>query len=112
MKHILLDENVPHKLGRCLAPHRVETVFDRGWSALTNGHLLSVAETAGFDIMITADQSIVYQQNLAGRRIALIVLDTNRWPFISPRLSSILDAIEASASNGYQRVTCFQPKPD
>ncbi len=52
------------------------------WAMLENGDLLSAAEDAGFDVMLTADKNISYQQNLAGRRLALVVLSTNDWNLI------------------------------
>ena len=76
---ILLDHNTPAPLRYWLIGHRVETAYERGWAEVTNGNLLRLAEEDGFDLMITTDQSIGYQQNLAGRRIALLVIDTNNW---------------------------------
>lgn len=64
---ILLDHNAPAPLRHWLIPHQVETAYERGWAELTNGELLRVAEQAGFDVMITTDKGIRYQQNLTGR---------------------------------------------
>ena len=76
---ILLDDNVPVPLRSWLIGHQVETAYERGWAELSNGVLLQMAEEAGFEVMITADQGIRYQQNLSGRRLALVVIDTNDW---------------------------------
>ncbi len=73
---ILLDECVPWPLHRLLTGHECLTAQQRGWSAIKNGDLLRSAE-AEFDLFITADQNIRYQQNLAGRRIAILELSTN-----------------------------------
>ena len=66
---ILLDENLPHRLRLLISGHDVRTVDFQGWKALSNGALLNAAEQAGFDIIITADQGIRYEQNLHGRKI-------------------------------------------
>jgi hypothetical protein len=80
---ILLDQNVPlgvRGIIRAGHPERhVTTAYHRGWSNLSNGDLLSAAETDGFDLFVTCDQNIAYQQNLVGRRIRVVVLWTNRW---------------------------------
>ncbi|HEY7338528.1 MAG TPA: hypothetical protein VH639_26815 [Bryobacteraceae bacterium] len=75
---ILLDHSTPAPLRYWLLGHNVETAYERGWAELTNGELLRAAEDDGFDAMITADKRIRYQQNLAGRRLALVVLETKR----------------------------------
>lgn len=69
----LLDHNTPVPLRYCLVGHRVETAYELGWAELINGALLRAAEEAGYDVMITTDRGIPYQQNLTGRRLALIV---------------------------------------
>ncbi|MCI0366139.1 MAG: hypothetical protein L0219_19945 [Phycisphaerales bacterium] len=76
---ILLDHNTPAPLRYSFRGHQVETAYERGWAELTNGDLLSVAESDGFDVLITTDRGIRYQQNLAGRKLALILLSTNDW---------------------------------
>jgi hypothetical protein len=70
---LLLDECLPRKLKRQFSHHAVKTVPEMGWSGLKNGELLTLAE-AQFDVFITADQNLPYQQNLAGRQIAVLVL--------------------------------------
>lgn len=101
MSLVLLDESVPIALRRLLTEHDARSVIYMGWSALKNGDLIARAEAEGFDIMITADQSIRYQQNMTGRRLALVVLDTNFWPTIRANYQHILEAVEASAAGGY-----------
>ncbi len=76
---ILLDHNTPAPLRYALHGHQVETAYERGWAELTNGELLSSAEEAGFDLLITTDKGIRYQQNLMARRLSLLVLNTNDW---------------------------------
>ncbi|HTJ28959.1 MAG TPA: DUF5615 family PIN-like protein [Acidobacteriaceae bacterium] len=77
-KRVLLDENLPHRLRLLLPSHSVMTVAFQGWAGISNGELIAAAERADFDVMVTADQGVSYQQNLVGRRLALIVLSTNR----------------------------------
>jgi hypothetical protein len=72
---IVFDQGTPAPLRRALTGHAVATAFELGWSGLANGDLLREAE-AQFDLLITTDQSLRYQQNLAGRRLAILVLPT------------------------------------
>jgi predicted nuclease of predicted toxin-antitoxin system len=71
---ILFDNNVPRGLARALTGHTVTEARERGWATLKNGELLRVAEKAGFDVLVTADKNIRYQQNLEGRKIGIVVL--------------------------------------
>ena len=82
MRRLLLDANMPLGLRAMLQDYEVRTARQMGWDKLTNGALLAAAEAAGFDAMITADRSIRHQQNLAGRKIALIELTTPQWETI------------------------------
>lgn len=107
---ILFDHNVPDNLKRSLAVHHVETSDQRGWERLKNGILLRTAERAGFEVVVTADQNIRYQQNLTGRRIALVVLGSNRWPFIQKYIPEIVAAVDAAGINGYPFIEIPQPR--
>jgi hypothetical protein len=90
---ILFDHGTPAPLRRALSSHSVSTATEMGWSEIDNGRLLSAAEIE-FDVIITTDQSIRYQQNLAGRRLAILVLPTTRWKLIQAHQSQILAAVE------------------
>lgn len=90
---ILLDQGTPAPLRKYLAPHTVDTAHERGWSTLANGELLRAAEMAGYAVFITTDQSLKYQQNLAGRRIAILVLSTTRWRRMELKAVEIADAV-------------------
>jgi hypothetical protein len=68
---ILLDHNTPAPLRYALRGHQVETAYERGWAELQNGDLIAETESAGFDLLITTDQGIRYQQNWADRSLAL-----------------------------------------
>ena len=73
---ILFDQGTPAPLRHALAGHSVETAYERGWSNPSNGALLNAAEDASFDLFVTTDQNLRYQQDLAGRRLAILVLPT------------------------------------
>ena len=92
---VLLDENLPHELRRELPGHDVFTVQYQGWSGLKNGVLLSVAATADFDVMVTMDTGVRYQQNAATLPLALIILkaasnDIDDLRPLVPRLLEVL----------------------
>ncbi len=74
---ILLDENIPHKLRASLPQHEVATVSFCGGSGLKNGELMKAAAVAGFDMFITGDQELEYQQNLEGHGLAVLVLSAH-----------------------------------
>ncbi len=101
---IILDHNTPAPVRYWLIGHAVETAYERGWAELINGELLAAAEAAGFEIMITTDQGIRYQQNLAGRRLALIVLDTNNWTRIRKWRPLLMAALDDYAPGAYVEV--------
>lgn len=101
---ILLDHNTPAPLRYWLIGHQVETAYERGWAELTNGALLRAAEEAGFEVMITTDQGIPYQQNLAGRQLCLMVIDTNDWTQIRRARPVVMTAIADVQPNSVLRV--------
>ena len=90
---ILLDEYVPWPTHRLLTNHSCVSVQACGWAGIKNGELLQLAET-DFDLFITSDQNIRYQQNLAGRKIAVLELSTNDIGRIEAAASLIQDAVE------------------
>lgn len=109
---ILFDKNVPDPLRRSLPAHDVATSAERGWGQLRNGELLQAAEVAGFDLLVTADQNIRYQQNLTARRIALVVLGSNRWPYLQRHVAAVAAAVERARPNSYDFVEVpLPPKP-
>jgi len=76
---ILFDHGTPRGIARSLQGHTVKETKAEGWDTFTNGELLKAAEDAGFDVLVTPDQNLPHQQNLAGRRIAVVVLDKANW---------------------------------
>ena len=109
MSRLLLDANMPIGLRSVLDQHEVVMAFEMGWGRLINGELLSAAEAAGFDGMITGDQNLTYQQNQIGRRLALIVLDTNHWPTIGANTTAIVRAATAMRSGSYVKLQFDRP---
>ena len=91
---ILFDHDTPRPLRRYLTGHDIDTAGEMGWARLRNGTLLDNAEREGYEIMITADQNMRYQQNLEHRRIAIVVLLSNRWSDVQMRIDDIRAALE------------------
>jgi hypothetical protein len=102
---IILDESVPQKLRLLIeGDHTVVTTWFQGWSGLKNGALLNAAEDAGFELFITAEQEMSYQQNLKGRKMALVVLSTNNWASVKAHIVGIMAAISAAKPGSYTEV--------
>ena len=102
---ILFDQGTPVPLRNHLPSHEVATAFELHWSTLTNGDLLLQAEAAGFDLLVTTDQNLRYQQNLAARRIAVVVLSSTSWPRIQKGIANVVDAITRARPGVYLEVT-------
>jgi hypothetical protein len=104
---ILFDQGTPVPLRRELLGHEISTAFELGWSELTNGDLLRAAEEA-FDVLISTDQGLRFQQNLAGRKLSIIVLQTTSWPLIQRQVDRIIDALTRVSPGGFLGVS-FSP---
>ena len=89
---ILFDQGTPAPLRRGLAGHFIKTAYEMGWSDLQNGSLLDAAER-DFDVFITTDQNLRYQQNLSGRALAILVLTTTSWPRIRRHVTLVAAAV-------------------
>lgn len=107
---IILDQNLTEYLRDLLPGHDVKHASEMGWSRLSNGDLLDAAAKAGFDALLTGDKNLLYQQNLSGRRIAIVVLSTNRWPTIRAHGDLILQAFDGLAEGEYREVTLPRPR--
>ncbi|MCA9229221.1 MAG: hypothetical protein KDA57_01105 [Planctomycetales bacterium] len=105
---ILFDQGTPVPLRDYLLHHEVDTAYELGWSQLLNGELLNAAERHGYDVMITTDRNLKYQQNLVGRRLAIMVLLSTSWPRIQQRIDDILAALQAIPADGYVEVEVIQ----
>jgi hypothetical protein len=103
---VLLDENLDHALRRLLGQHEVVTVTYMGWTGLQNGALLRAAEDNGIDVLLTGDQTLVHEQNLAGRRLAIVALSAIKLPIIEEHLPKIIAAIDDAAPGSFQAVNC------
>jgi hypothetical protein len=91
---ILFDHGTPVPLRRQLVSHEIATAYEMSWAKLNNGDLLAAAEKS-YDAFITTDQNLRYQQNLAGRRLAILVLPTTSWPEIQKQTTKVADAVNA-----------------
>jgi hypothetical protein len=101
---ILFDQGTPVPMRRHLPRHDVATAAEMDWSQLTNGELLAAATEAGFEVLVTTDQNLRYQQNLKDRKIAVVVLMTASWPRMSKQADKVAAAIEGAGSGGYIEV--------
>jgi hypothetical protein len=100
---ILFDHGTPAPLRRALSDHLVSTAYEMGWASLTNGDLLKIAE-GRFEILLTTDQNLRYQQNLKGRRIAILVLPTTSWPKIQAHITEVKSAISEATPGIYREI--------
>jgi hypothetical protein len=82
----------------------VSTAYELGWSTLKNGELLAAAESNGFEVFVTTDTNLAYQQNLSNRIIAIVVLNTTSWPRIQKCVTHIVNAIDQAKPGSYQIV--------
>jgi len=101
---ILLDQGTPAPIRAFLKGHMVRTAAQQGWDTLKNGELLSAAECAGFNILLTADKNLGYQQNLCARQIAIIVIGNAQWPVLRAHVGRVVAAVNAAAVGGYYEV--------
>lgn len=102
---ILFDQGTPVPLRLYLLPNLVRTAAQQGWASLRNGDLLNAAEAAGFDLLLTTDRNLSYQQNLdrhlAHRKIAIIALDLQQWPRLRPHAEEIAEAVNAATPGSF-----------
>jgi hypothetical protein len=98
---VLFDHGTPRGIARSLHPHTIKEAKAQGWDTLTNGELLRVAEEAGFDLLLTTDKNLRFQQNLRGRKLAIVVLSNSRWRLVRRALDSIATAVNAAKPGSY-----------
>ena len=101
---IIFDHSSPKRLAPHLQGHSVSTAIECGWDRLANGDLLEAAESSGFDLLLTADKNMRYQQNLSRRKIALIVLGNSPWPVVRLRIAAIAAAVNAATPGSVAEV--------
>ncbi len=93
---ILFDNGVPRGLAALLTPHEVVEARSEDWDRLTNGELLRAAEDAGYHLLLNNDRRLPSQQNLSGRRIALLVLSNSQWPSVRAAAKTVLEAVNGT----------------
>ena len=102
---ILFDQGTPVPLRKFLKNHSVTTAYEEGWYNLSNGDLLKAAESQGYQILITTDQNLRYQQNLSDRQIAIVVLLSTSWPKIRKQVDEISAVINTTNLGDYQEIS-------
>jgi len=93
---VLLDHGTPRGIARALQGHIIKEAKAQGWDTLSNGDLLKAAEEAGFEVLLTTDTNLPHQQNLQGRKLAIVILSRNRWSLVHPMMQQIADAVNAA----------------
>lgn len=101
---VLFDNGTPRGIAHALAGHVVEEARSHGWDILGNGELLDAAEAAGFEVFLTTDRNLRYQQNLTQRKIAIIVLGSGRWRLIKTQLPEIVAAVNSATPGSFAEV--------
>jgi len=102
---VLFDNGTPRTLARFLIDrHTITEARSHGWAELENGELLAKAEAAGFDVLVTTDKNIGYQQNLSGRKIAIVILGKGRWSLIKPHVAKVVAALNGAQPGSYTEV--------
>jgi hypothetical protein len=93
---ILFDHSTPAPLRQTLTSHVVVEALERRWQTLENGPLLDADEAEGFEIFITADKNIRYQQNISDRKIAVVILGNAQWPVLRRHADKVVAALNAA----------------
>jgi len=101
---VLFDHGTPSPLIPFLEGHTVTKAKDAGWDRLINGELLKVAEEAGFEVLLTTDKNMASQQNLKGRRIAVVVLGNSQWRIVERYVRKIAASVNAAVPGTYSAV--------
>lgn len=103
---VLLDESCPVQPRAHLAHHETFTTEYAGFGGFKNGALLKAAEDSGFNILVTADQTLQYEQNLTRRKLALVCLTANSWKIVKNHVQRIVEAIDQAQAGALIRVDC------
>lgn len=102
---VLFDQSAPSPLRAHLKAHAVTEARDRGWDRLVNGDLLNVAEAAGFEVFVTADKNLRYQQNLTSRKIAIVVIGNAQWRVLRIYVDRVVSAVDGATPGSYAEVS-------
>jgi len=101
---VLFDQATPVPIRPFLTGHTVSTAAHEGWDKLQNGDLLNAAEAAGFEVFLTTDKNIRYQQNLTGRKITIVLIGKQQWPDLKPHVRLVVAAVNAATPGSYVEV--------
>jgi hypothetical protein len=101
---ILFDQATPLPIRPYLKGHEVRTAAQQGWDRLKNGELLEAADAEGFEVLLATDKNMRYQQNLAGRKIAVVVLGLQQWPSLQPPVQFVVQAVDAAVPGSYTEI--------
>src|ERR1039457_3772859 len=101
---ILFDHSTPAPLRYALKGHVIVEAVERGWERLVNGALLDAAVAAGFELFVTADKNIRYQQDLTNRRISIVALGNAQWPVLRRYVDRVVVAVNAATPGSYTEI--------
>jgi hypothetical protein len=101
---ILFDNGTPAPLRHALKHHVVVEAIERGWDRLVNGELIAAAEAAGFELLLTTDKNMSYQQNLKGRKIAFVVIGNQQWPVLRRYVERVVAAVDAATPGSFTEI--------
>ena len=101
---ILFDQGVPVPLRKKLTGHEITTCKEKGWDQITNGDLITEAETL-FDVFVSTDQNLKYQQNLKNRKIAILILPTTSWRKLEQNAATIKSALDTLNPGQYLEIS-------
>jgi hypothetical protein len=101
---ILFDNGTPAPLRYALKGHIVVEAIERGWERTANGALIAAAEAAGFDLLLTTDKNLRYQQNLKDRKIAFVVIGNQQWPILRHYVDRVIAAVNAATPGSFTEV--------
>jgi hypothetical protein len=101
---VLFDQSTPAPLRHALNAHVVVEAIERGWERLENGALIDAAEAEAFEILVTADKNIRFQQNLIGRKIAIVILGNAQWLVLRRYVDRVVAALNEATPGSYTEV--------
>ena len=99
---ILFDNGTPAPRRHALKGHTVVEAIERGWDRIVNGELIAAAENEGFDLLLTTDKNMRYQQKVSGRKIAFVVLGNQQWP--SRYVERVVAAVDSARPGSFAEV--------
>jgi hypothetical protein len=111
LRRVLFDHNVPSPLARFLRAYEIKLADEMGWATFQNGQLLSAAERAGFEVLLSGDQTIKYEQSMTGRKIRVVSMSDNHWPIVKDYVDAILKAVATVNPGEIKPVFCGRFRP-